>query len=131
MLDGLKIGEQRSVSAVVTPEMYAQFEGQVVHEVFGTVWMVYHMEYAARQIILPYLKEDEEGMGIAVNVSHLAPAVAGSRITATAECTAIQGNRVVTDVEVRNEKGIIGKGQVTQIILPKQSIAERIERAAR
>ncbi|MET3696452.1 predicted thioesterase [Bacillus oleivorans] len=126
MKEGMKIGQTATIEAVVTPEMYAQFEGNVVHPVYSTVSMVYHMEWAARQIILPFLEDHEEGMGGAVRVKHVAPTAAGTKITAIAELTSFTHQKVVTSVVVRNEKGIIGEGEVTQYILPKLEIEKKI-----
>lgn len=127
MKPGMKVGLKKSISAKVTPEMYAQFEGKVVHPAYSTVSMVYHMEWAARQIILPYLEEHEEGIGGAVSVKHLAPTAAGETIEATAELTELKGNAVVTEVEVRNSKEIVGKGEVTQFILPREQINNMLQ----
>lgn len=72
------------VEVIVTPEMRAAFEGEVVHEVYGTTPMVGHMELAARRVILPAREEGEEGIGYKVDITHLAPAPVGSRVTVTA-----------------------------------------------
>ncbi len=61
MKEGLQIGARAEVTAKVSEEMFAQFEGQIVHRAYSTVAMVYHMEWASRKIILPYLESHEEG----------------------------------------------------------------------
>lgn len=127
MKPGMKVGQTKSITAEVTPDMYAQFEGKVVHPAYSTVSMVYHMEWAARQIILPYLEDHEEGIGGAVTVKHMAPTPAGETITATAELTEIKGNAVITAVEVRNSKEVVGKGEVTQFILPQEQIESMLQ----
>lgn len=126
MKPGMEIGQKATITAEVTPEMYARFEGKTVHPAYSTVSMVYHMEWAARQIILPYLEEHEEGIGGAVSARHIAPTPAGETIEATATLTELKGNAVITAVEVRNSKGIIGKGEVTQFILPKEQITKKL-----
>ncbi|MFC7391745.1 thioesterase family protein [Scopulibacillus cellulosilyticus] len=126
MKPGMKIGQTATVKAVVTPDMFAQFEGQVVHPALSTVSMVYYMEWAARQIILPFLEEHEEGIGGAVSVKHIAPTTEGDKISATATLTELKGNAVITSVEVYNTKRLIGKGEVTQFILDKADIASKL-----
>jgi len=125
----MEIGRKATIEAEVTDQMVAQFEGKVIHPVYSTVSMVYHMEWASRQIILPFLEEHEEGMGASVSVKHLAPSAVGTKIRVTAELTKIKGNLIYTDVEVFNEKGMIGKGEVVQAILPKEEIKRNIERS--
>ncbi|MGM7700222.1 thioesterase family protein [Pseudalkalibacillus sp. Hm43] len=127
MKPGMEVGQQATITATVTPEMFAQFEGNVVHPAYSTVSMVYHMEWAARQIILPYLEDHEEGIGGGVAAKHLNPTPEGSEISVTATLRAIKGKAVICDLEVRNQKEVIGEGEVTQYILPREMIREKIE----
>ncbi|MCP3738375.1 thioesterase family protein [Rossellomorea sp. BNER] len=127
MKSGMKVGLQASITFTVTPDMFAQFEGKVVHPVYSTVSMVYHMEWASRKIILPYLEDEEEGMGGAVTIQHLAPSGEGSTVTVTATVTKIIKNVVITMVEARNQREIIGTGEVKQVVLPKSKIGRLID----
>ncbi|TCP29241.1 putative thioesterase [Scopulibacillus darangshiensis] len=128
MKPGMKIGQKATITDTVTQKMVAQFEGTVVHPAYSTVSMVYHMEWAARQIILPFLEEHEEGIGGAVNAKHIAPTPVGEDITVTATLTELKGRAVITEVEVHNSKGLAGKGEVTQFILNKDEITHKLEK---
>lgn len=129
MKSGLAEGHTAVVMTEVTPSMYAQFEGDVVHPVYSTVSMVYHMEWASRKIILPYLEDHEEGMGAEVNVEHMAPAKNGSSLEIKASVIKYERNIIVTEVTVRDKENdrLIGKGEVKQVVLPKEKINERIK----
>jgi len=127
MKPGLNLGHKATISAKVTPAMFAQFEGEVVHPAYSTVAMVYHMEWASRQIILPFLDEDEEGMGGAVTVKHLGVSGEGEAIITTATLTEIKGRRIVTQVTVENSQGLIGQGEVIQFILSKKELKEKLK----
>ena len=129
MKSGLAVGHTAVVSAEVTPGMYAQFEGNVIHPVYSTVSMVYHMEWASRKIILPYLEDHEEGMGAKVSVEHMAPAKLGSSLDIKANVIKYERNIILTEVTVIDKENgrIIGKGEVKQVVLPKEKIKERIE----
>jgi fluoroacetyl-CoA thioesterase len=127
MKPGMKVGETAVVQTIVTPDMFAQFEGNVVHPAYSTVSMVYHMEWASRKIILPYLEEDEEGIGAAVSVKHIAPTTEGATVTVTATLTELRDNVVITKVEARNETHVIGVGEVKQVILPKKKIQQMLQ----
>lgn len=126
MKEGLSVGEQQTYSTTVTPDMAAQFHGKVVHPVYSTVAMVYHMEWVARKVILPYLEEHEEGMGAEVSVRHIQPAALNSEVTLCATVTEYKKNKVVTKVSVMSNEREIGAGQVTQFILPKETIKQNI-----
>ena len=120
-----RLRQEATVDVTVTPEMRAAFEGEVVHEVYGTAAMVGHMELAARRIILDAREEGEEGVGYNVEVTHLAPAPVGSHVTVTARLQGVEGNRVVCAVEARTRHGLIGQGTVTQVLLPLATLHRR------
>ncbi|MBY6037924.1 thioesterase [Fictibacillus nanhaiensis] len=127
MKPGMEIGQKATITATVTPDMFAQFEGKLVHPAYSTVSMVYHMEWAARQIILPYLEDHEEGIGGGVMAKHLAPTPEGAELIITATLRKLKGKAVVCDVTVHNGKAVVGEGEVTQYILPRTAISQKIE----
>ncbi|MEI5909006.1 thioesterase [Bacillus spongiae] len=126
MKSGLEVGDTMLIKVRVTREMFAQFEGNIVHPVYSTVSMVYHMEWVSRQMILPYLEEDEEGMGAAVSMEHIAPCIEGSIIEIKATAEEVSNNKVLTKVETKNSTGLIGTGKVKQVILKKEKISRLI-----
>ena len=85
------------------------------------------MELAGRRIILPYLEPHEEGVGHAISVRHLAPTIAGMRVTARATLTEVRGNRVICHVEAHNDRGLIGEGTFTQVIVEKTALDRAIQ----
>ncbi|WP_394140718.1 thioesterase family protein [Cytobacillus oceanisediminis] len=128
MKPGLNTGHQAVIHAVVTPEMFAQFDGEIVHRAYSTVTMIYHMEWASRLLILRYLEEEEEGMGGAVSATHLSPSAEGSSLTITATVDKLVGKSVHTFVTVHNGTKLIGQGEVKQVILPKSKISEMLKK---
>ncbi|QED47687.1 thioesterase family protein [Cytobacillus dafuensis] len=127
MISGLKEGYTVEFMVEVTPDMFAKFEGNIVHRTYSTVSMIYHMEWASRQIILPFLEEHEEGMGMAVSAKHLAPAPEGSKLKISAVLSEMKDNHIMTNVTVIKSEKIIGIGEVKQVILPKCKIARMLE----
>lgn len=128
MKSGLTVGHTIEIIIDVTPDMHASFEGEVVHPVYSTVQMVYHMEWASRQIILPFLEEEEEGMGAEVKVMHRSPARTGTRLSITATVTRMNEKGIWTEIMIRRKEtdSIVGEGEVRQVVLLKQTIAKRI-----
>ncbi|ART76666.1 thioesterase [Sutcliffiella horikoshii] len=123
----LTIGTKHSIQITVTNKMFAQFEGELVHPVYSTAMMVYHMEWASRQIILEVLEETEEGMGAEVKVKHLAPATEGTVLTIEATVVGLKKNFIITKVQIFSKDRVIGEGEVTQVILPKSKINAMID----
>lgn len=130
MKAGLNIGNQAEASVLVTAEMRPQFDGQIVHDVYSTAAMVHLMEHAARKILLPHLEEHEEGMGVSVQVTHLAPTPVGMNVRAVATVTELTKRKIVTSVDVWNDRAKIGEGIVVQAVLPKHEIQSRIDAMA-
>ncbi|MCK6206929.1 thioesterase [Bacillus infantis] len=128
MKPGLKEGAAATIQLKVCREMFAQFGGEIVHPLFSTASMVYYMEWASRKVILPFLEESEEGMGYAVTVKHLAPAAEGSILNVTAEVVRLERNLIFTLVKAFHGDTVIGKGQVTQAILPRSKIKRFTEK---
>lgn len=126
----MEIGREEIIEISVTKDMFAAFEGEVIHRVYSTVAMTYHMEWVSRKIILPFLESHEEGMGASVKLKHFAPSPLGSRVSLTATLHEVRGNVIVTKVTVYNPWGLIGKGEVTQVILAKSMIAERLKKVS-
>lgn len=127
MKPGLKVGHTVTIEVQVTPEMFAQFEGEIVHRAYSTVAMIYHMESASRQVILPFLEDHEEGMGGAISAKHLAPSPVGSKLIITAVLSQIKENVITTDLTVTNGEKLIGTGEVKQVILSKSKITRLLE----
>ncbi len=120
-------GYEDSVGVVVTQEMTVEF-GELghVHPVYATYWLAKHMEEAGRKIILPFLEEGEEGIGSAVTVRHLSPALVGMRIEVVSRHVRTQGPRVFADCTARSELGdLIGTGSTEQYVLPAARVEQR------
>lgn len=127
MKSGMELGREETIEIIVTEDMFASFEGEVVHPVYSTVAMTYHMEWVSRKIILPFLEEHEEGMGASVKLNHLAPSPLGSLVRLTATLVELHDNIVLTKITASNHLGIIGNGEVKQVILPKEMIAIKLK----
>lgn len=128
MKSGLKIGSSASITKTVTKDMLAQFDGELVHPVYSTVAMVYHMELVSRKLLKPFLEEKEASMGAEVRVKHIAPSGVGAKIHITATVSEKSSRQLVTEVLVKNENELIGKGEVKQAILPQETLEAKIKR---
>jgi fluoroacetyl-CoA thioesterase len=79
--------------------------------VFSTPAMIGLMEYTCVLLVAPYLDEDEQTVGIHVDVRHVAPTRIGQSVTVTAELLEINGNKLRFAVSAVNDQGVkIGEG---------------------
>jgi predicted thioesterase len=101
-------GMARTQSYLTTPEMRAR---QLSADVFSTPAMIGLMERTCVELTEPYLDENEQTVGIHVDVHHLAATRIGQKVTITAELLEIQGNKLRYAVSATNDQGIkIGEG---------------------
>jgi len=126
MKSGLAPGQTAEVEITVTPDMRAQFEGKTVHDLYSTSALVHHMEWAARKTILPFLETKEEGMGTHVEVDHLMMTPVGMKVTIKATVSDIKDNKVDCHIEAFNARGKICKGRVTQAIVAREWLEEKV-----
>jgi predicted thioesterase len=120
---GLDEGVAARVDAVVTEEMVATLGGRPVHPMLATARMIEWMEWASRVVILPFLDPHEDAVGYAVSVVHRRPTRVGQPFWAVARFDRRDGTRIVTRVTAYNGDGLIGEGEVTQVLVPRRPAA--------
>ncbi|HET8985710.1 MAG TPA: thioesterase family protein [Trueperaceae bacterium] len=118
---------------LVTQAMTVDFEVEdddklgALHPVYATYWLAKHMELVSRKIILPYLEDDEEGIGYRVEVDHLASALPGMRVDVIGVFDHQTGNRVHVRCQAVSELGdVIGRGATVQVILAKTRLDDNL-----
>lgn len=130
MRPGLQVGHSHEFSVQVTEAMQARLEGGPVHDLYGTASMIAHMEWAARQHILPYLEAGEEGVGYHVDVKHLSPTALGETVRIRSTVTEVGEQRITSHVEAWNAHGKIGDGYLVQAIVSQKAFYARASEAS-
>jgi fluoroacetyl-CoA thioesterase len=127
-MTAVPVGAAAELTVVVTPEMTVRFdELGPVHPVYATYSMAKHFEEAGRKLLLRHLEPGEAGIGRSVSVEHLGPAWVGDTVRVTARCVEVRGNRLTcacTAVDAAGRE--LGTGTTVQIVLPEETLAERI-----
>ncbi len=116
-------GEEVAHEVVVTDEMLATLFDRVVHPVYGTAWMVRHMEEAGRLLVERHFGPEEDATGYRIEVTHQRPARAGDRLVVIARCGFADEDQCVAEVEVRGPQGVVGRGTFVQRYLRKGGLA--------
>jgi predicted thioesterase len=120
--------EQLMTSAKIEPGLKGQRQTLVCeHNVaghvdkFSTPSMIGLMERAAITAVQDCLEEGQISVGFEVNVRHLAPADIGDTITAHAELTGVDRNRLTFTVTAyRGDDTKIGEGSHRRAIITPQ-----------
>ncbi len=126
MRAGLAPGLAGEIEITVTDAMVARFdELGLVHPVYSTWMMAKHMEEASRRVILPFLEEDEDAVGHAIEIVHLAPTAVGERVRIRATIERVDGRRIYCTLEARNQRERIGEGRNIQVVLSRHWLREK------
>jgi len=108
MKDGLIPGLSHKQTYVTTMEMRAR---QLAADVLSTPAMIGLMERTSVELTTPYLDENEQTVGIHVDVKHFAPTKIGQSVTITVELLEVNSNKLRFAVAAENDQGVqIGAG---------------------
>jgi fluoroacetyl-CoA thioesterase len=94
-------------------------------EVVGTPFLIGYLEIASHQGILPYCEAGEATVGTRIEVDHLAPALPGRLIVATARVASVEGRRILFDVEVRQGDRLVMSGRHGRAIVRLEKLLAR------
>jgi len=123
MKDGLVCGLTHTQTYITTLEMRAK---QLVSDIFSTPAMIGLMEYTCVLLVAPYLDENEQTVGIHVDVRHIAPTKIGQSVTVTAELLEVKHNKLRFALAAVNDQGVkIGEGTHRRALIDTKQFAGR------
>jgi fluoroacetyl-CoA thioesterase len=126
----IPIGAKGSFTLVVAPDHLAsRFKDAMLPPVLATPVMIMMMENAALNAIKPYLDEGESAVGTHVDVVHQAPTPEGFRVTASAEVTKIDGQRIDFRIEATDGTQVVGTGTHERRVINLAKFSERLTTA--
>ena len=85
--------------------------------VLATPRIVALAEEATVAALSGHLTANEVSVGTRVELAHLAPILVGSRVRATAVLEKTEGRRLVFNVAVTDEAGLVAAAKVTRVIV--------------
>lgn len=113
----LKVGDTSINEYIVNPENTADSIGNEGVIVLSTPSMVGFMEDTATQIVTRKIPENYRPVGTKVNIEHINSTPIGAKVTIKATLIAVEGRKLIFDVEAFNEKCKIGFGRYEQHII--------------
>lgn len=122
----LKEGLTYTSNVKVTPENCASAVGSGGLNVFATPSMVALMENAAMNAVAAALPEGATTVGTEINVSHIKASGIGAEISATALLVAVDGRKLLFEVEASDGNGPIGKGTHTRFIVDCERFLSKV-----
>jgi len=93
--------------------------------VVATPFLIGCFELAAQGAILPYCEAGEVTVGTRIEIDHLAAARPGRLVTADARVAAVDGRRILFDVEVRQGDRVLMQGRHGRAIVKLEKLLAR------
>ncbi|MGH9055364.1 MAG: thioesterase family protein [Acidimicrobiales bacterium] len=85
--------------------------------VLATPRVVQICEEATIKALGAQLGPGRTSVGLRVEITHIAPNAVGSRVTATATLERCEGKRLLFNVSVNDECGLVAAGRVTRVVV--------------
>jgi fluoroacetyl-CoA thioesterase len=119
----------RVAETKTVPHLYPESpEFQVMPRVFATGFMVGFIEWACIDALRPHLDwPQEQTVGTHVNVSHCAATPPGFDVTARVRLTAVDGRRLVFEVEAHDGVEMIGRGTHERFVIRSDKFLQKME----
>ena len=102
---------------VVSEDKTAKSMGSGELKVYATPSMIALMEKTAYISVASELEEGQGTVGTLINVKHLAATPLGMEVKCESELVEVDGRRLVFDVKVYDETGLIGEGTHERFII--------------
>lgn len=121
------VGTKCQLQQTVTEELTAEVVGSGALPVFGTPFLAAMMENAALTVLQSFLEEGQGSVGTHLDISHDAPTPVGMSVIAEAEIIEVSENGKQVEFAVRawDEKGLIGQGSHTRVVIDNQRFLDK------
>lgn len=126
MKKSLVVGVTGEAQQRVVTENLVSFRKPGAPPVLATPWLLYIMETAAYNALLPHLDDGEASVGTGFQFEHLAPTPAGDTVVATAKVTAIEGRKVTLHFEARDSRALVAEGTHVRAVINKARFMKRL-----
>jgi fluoroacetyl-CoA thioesterase len=126
MSEELKAGLTHEIERQVTDDLSAQKVFPHVPNVYATRAMVGHFEEVCAEMVLPYLGEGEQTVGIGMKFSHTAATPIGMKVRFNAKLVEVEGRKLTFEVEGFDEVEKIGKATHDRFIINAEKFNSKI-----
>jgi fluoroacetyl-CoA thioesterase len=105
-----KVGTTGEQEFVVEAKHAIDFADDHMPAVLCTPWLIWFLEHAAREAMLPLLDDGESTVGTMVEVRHLAATPVGRKVRCVARIVQAEGTVISFQLEARDEHEVIARG---------------------
>jgi fluoroacetyl-CoA thioesterase len=114
--------------AKTVPALYPEAdEFLAMPAVFATGFLVGFLEWACIRAVAPHLDGPrEQTVGTHIDVSHEAATPPGMTVTATVELVAVEGRKLVFQLEARDAVDVIARGRHERFVIDREKFDARL-----
>ncbi|MBT6158106.1 MAG: thioesterase [Planctomycetaceae bacterium] len=128
MKDAVKIGTVGEERFVVSEQHLIDFAHDGMPEILCTPWLIWFLEHAARNAMLPLLEPGESTVGIVINVEHMAATPLGADVVCRARVIYTDGAVISFQIEAHDEHEQIARGTHKLRVIEAARLARKVQR---
>ncbi len=123
----MNTGIKGVIETIVTEEMSARVMKSGELNVYATPCMIALVEETAWKSVASELEEGQGTVGTLLNVKHVAATPIGMEVRCETVLTEVDRRRLVFDVKVYDEKGLIGEGIHERFIVDNEKFQSKAD----
>ena len=127
----VKIGTVGQERFVVSEQHLIDFAHEGMPRILCTPWLIWFLEHAARNTMLPLLEPGESTVGVVVNVEHTAATPIGSQVVCRARVIYADGPLISFQLEAHDEHEQIARGTHKLRVIEAGRLAKRVKQKTR
>jgi predicted thioesterase len=121
----LETGLEATVELLIEDRDTAEAMGSGDVPVLATPRLIALCEQATMSAVSGHVDDGFTTVGLSVQVDHLRPCAVGHRIWAEAHLDKVEGRRLCFSVSAKDERGLIGAGRVTRVVVEVERFMEK------
>jgi fluoroacetyl-CoA thioesterase len=127
MKDAAKVGTVGEERFVVSDQHLIDFAHDGMPQILCTPWLIWFLEHAARNAMLPLLEPGESTVGVVINVEHLAATPLGADVVCRARVIYTDGPVISFQIEAHDEHEQIARGTHKLRVIEAARLARKVE----
>ncbi len=131
MKDKPKTGTVGEEQFVVSEQHLIDFADDGMPRILCTPWLIWFLEHAARNAVLPLLEPGESTVGVVVNVEHTAATPLGAEVICRARVIYADGPLISFQLEARDEHEKIARGTHKLRVIEAARLANKVQKKTR
>jgi len=126
-----KIGTVGEETFVVSEQHVIDFAQDGMPSILCTPWLIWFLEHAARNAVLPLLEPGEGTVGVVINVEHTAATPLGAQVVCRARVIYADGPLILFQLEAHDEHEKIARGTHKLRVIEAARLAKTVQKKTR